>query len=591
MAATGFPSTITGTINASPGSGYVPISRRQLDIEDYIDVARRHTAWIMGPMLAGTVLATVIAYIMPNVYVSSAEMQITPTQISENIVQTTINQRLTERIMQMQNEILSRTSLSNVIQDPRLDLYKSDRASKPLEDVIEQMKNRDIKIRVDSLPGDRRAAAFSISFTYPDRMKAQATVQALITRFSDLNITTQSRQQTIVNTFVHDELTESKAKLDQLNEQLTKFRVENSGKLPEESDLNIAQMTALQQKATNINDSLNRLSQERVQLDTNLQTLEDRLQLFEMFQKEAGAAGPAPMAAAPVARQQNEQLVLLNRQIDTAETNLAQLHRYYKSTYPDVRNAETDLQTLKSKREDLLKKQDEERQKEQAAQAAEAAKQTPAVAAKKQMNFADAQTLLSLQASITNAKANIKQKEMEAATLEKGRVGTEKEIDDYQGRLRATSSIEATYAEMMANKNAASTEYQRLQLQQQVAEQNNELLQRKAGENLDVLDPPSLPVQPSKPNRLMIIGAGTAISFILGLALAGVQEAKDTSLKNLKDVRAYTNLPVLSSIPLLENTMVVRRKRRIAYLAWSAAVIVGMLAVSAALYYHATQTV
>ena len=40
----------------------------------------------------------------------------------------------------------------------------------------------------------------------------------------------------------------------------------------------------------------------------------------------------------------------------------------------------------------------------------------------------------------------------------------------------------------------------------------------------------------------MIIGAGTAISFILGIALAGVQEAKDTSLKNLKDVRAYTNL-------------------------------------------------
>ena len=63
----------------------------------------------------------------------------------------------------------------------------------------------------------------------------------------------------------------------------------------------------------------------------------------------------------------------------------------------------------------------------------------------------------------------------------------------------------------------------------------------------------------------------------LGLGLAGLQEAKDTSLKNLKDVRAYTNLPVLSSIPLLENTMLVRRKRRIAYLAWSAAVIVSFV--------------
>jgi hypothetical protein len=84
----------------------------------------------------------------------------------------------------------------------------------------------------------------------------------------------------------------------------------------------------------------------------------------------------------------------------------------------------------------------------------------------------------------------------------------------------------------------------------------------------------------------MYVGGGTAIAFILGLGLAGLQEAKDTSLKNLKDVRAYTNLPVLSSIPLLENTMLVRRKRRLTYLAWSAAVIVGILAVCASLYYY-----
>ncbi len=71
------------------------------------------------------------------------------------------------------------------------------------------------------------------------------------------------------------------------------------------------------------------------------------------------------------------------------------------------------------------------------------------------------------------------------------------------------------------------------------------------------------------------------VGFVLGIALAGLQELRDTSLKNLKDVRAYTNLPVLSSIPLLENTMLVRRKRRLAYLAWSAAVIIGLLAIGA----------
>jgi len=573
---------ISSAMTASPATSYVAISRRALDLEDYIDVARRHVSWIMAPMLAGTVLATVIAFMLPNVYVSQAEMQITPAQISESIVPTTINQQLNERIMQMENEILSRTSLSNIIQDPRLDLYKSDRANKPLEDVIEQMRNRDIKIRIDSLPGDRRASAFSISYSYPDRMKAQQTVQALITKFQDSNLTTQRNQQNIVNTFVHDELAEAKAKLDQINEELTKFRVENSGKLPEESSLNMAQLTALQQRASSVNDSLNRLAQERVQLDTALQGLEDRLQLTQMmFEKDSETTSAAP----PAVRQQNERLQQLTKTIETLEGNLAQLHQVYKSTYPDIRDAEARLQVLRTQREDLLNKQEEEITRQ-----AELAKQNQQPA-KKPINFAALQTLQNLQQSINQQKILIKSKEMEGTNLQKELANTNKQIDGYQARLAATSGIEAKYAEMVTNQRAATEKFQQLQVKQQLTEQNGELLQRKAGENLDVLDPPSLPVQPTSPKRWLIVGAGTALSFVLGLALAGVQEAKDTSLKNLKDVRAYTNLPVLSSIPLLENTMLVRRKRRLAYLAWSAAVIVGMLAVSAAYYYHSTTTV
>src|SRR5580658_9387776 len=108
----------------STPSNYVAISRRTLDMEDYIDVARRHIGWILGPTFAGLVIAIVVAFMMQNVYLSEAVMRITPSQISSNIVASTMNQHLTERIQQMQQEIMSRTSLSNIIQDPRLDLYK-----------------------------------------------------------------------------------------------------------------------------------------------------------------------------------------------------------------------------------------------------------------------------------------------------------------------------------------------------------------------------------------------------------------------------------------------------------------------------------
>ena len=73
---------------------------------------------------------------------------------------------------------------------------------------------------------------------------------------------------------------------------------------------------------------------------------------------------------------------------------------------------------------------------------------------------------------------------------------------------------------------------------------------------------------------------------MIGIVLAGAKEMKNTSLKNLKDVRAYTNLPVLSSIPLLENALLIRRKRRLQWLAWSSAIILGSIAMSGSAYYY-----
>ena len=119
-----------------------------------------------------------------------------------------------------------------------------------------------------------------------------------------------------------------------------------------------------------------------------------------------------------------------------------------------------------------------------------------------------------------------------------------------------------------------------------MSETASNLEERKAGENLEILDAPSLPEQASEPNRLFIAGVGTGLGLFFGVLMAGVKEMKDTSLKNLKDVRAYTNLPVLSSIPLLENGLLVRRKRRLFWLAWSTAIIVGTIAMSGSMYYY-----
>ena len=560
---------------------YIAIARRTLDIEDYIDIARRHKSWIMGPTLFGLVISIIVALVLPNTYVSTAVMRITPSQISANIVATTLNQQLTERIMTMQQDILSRTSLSNIIQDPRLDLYKADRASKPLEDVIETMRTRDVAIRIVELPGNiverRGASAFNISFSYPDAHKAQQVVQTMITKFTEVNLTSQREQQNVVTSFVHDQLLEARANLNKLNEDLTSFKVENAGKLPEQSNLNIAQLSALGQQLTTATGSMERLDQSRIQLDAHLDTLKQQMEIYNLFDKEPDAV---VMAAA---NRQNDRLAMLNKQVIDTESALAQMRQVYKPTYPDIRDAENRLQVVRKERDDLIKRDLDD--------AAKVAAQPKETAPKRKTTLQQAQSVTALQGQIAATMAQSRSLEMERISRQKDQEDLKRQMLAYQARLTATSAIEGKYAELIISQKAASEKVQVLEGKEQLTEQSGQLLQRKAGENLEVLDPPSLPEKPAKPNRLLVVGTGAAISLILGLVMAGVQEARDTSLKNLKDVRAYTNLPVLSSIPLLENTMLVRRSRRLAYLAWSACIILGLIAIGAAMYYYYTKVV
>lgn len=559
--------------------GYIAISRRPLDLEDYVDVARRHVGWIAGPVFAGIVASIVVALMLPNTYVSSAVMQIVPARISDQLVPSTINQQLTERITQMQGNILSRTSLSNIIQSPDLLLYPKERATKPLEDVIEAMKSKDLHITIDTSAsaGNKHASSFKISFAYSNRFKAQNTVQKLMTRFMDENQNAQRDNQNLMKDFFGDELAGAKADLEKANEDLAKFRMENAGRLPEQAQLNLTGLTSVQAQVSRIQDELNRITQQKLGIEQHITTLRANKDLLLMMEKEA----PDALGGGPVVRK-NEDILAANKQIEAMETQLSLLLQSFRETYPEIRDMRKRLGVMKRERDQkALKYQQDLLDEEQKPKPAATKKPTNYAAAKAQSDL-DGQ----IDASLTQLKALDLQREFRLKEME----GLNKEMADYRAKLAQTSLLEAKYTDLKLATTNASERFQETAKRSELTARSSDLISRKAGESLEVLDPPSLPVKPSNPNRPMIVGAGTAIAFMLGLALAGIQEAKDTSLKNLKDVRAYTNLPVLCSIPLLENTMLVKRKRRVAYLAWSAAVIVGIIAVCAAAFYYSSVT-
>jgi succinoglycan biosynthesis transport protein ExoP len=547
---------------------YSTIQRRPMDLSDYIDVARRHRGWVFGPLFAGIVIASVVAFMLPNTYVSSAELRITPAQISENILPSVLNQQMSERISQMQQDILSRTSLAEIIQRPALDLYKRERDREPLDDIIEKMRSKDVQIHMVAVPnsqGRTGGSAFTVSFAYPERYKAKAVVDALLNRFMDSNDSQQKVAGSITTEFLTDEVQRAKADVDRLNGQLTQFRTKNVGRLPEELQVNAQALTSLQQQRTSMDEALNRDAQEKMVLDGRLDTLRSQRETLNSLSQQ-GADDTATAA-------QSDRLRDLNTTISRAETQLAELREKYTDSHPDVISGQAMLESLKKQRDQM--------ERDDAKQAA-----APKGKAGSRQSAATQAAVSNLQAQEDQVKSQLKALDLDRQNRAKEMASLDGEIAQFRGRLESGPANEQQYAQLVSDQVQVNQHYQDLLKKQGLAEENQQAQSRKAGENLEVLDPASLPVAPTAPNRWLIVGIGFALGGVIGLGLAALREIKDTSLKNLKDVRAYTQLPILGSIPLLENDLLVQRRRRISFLSWTAAVLLGFVAIGASMFYH-----
>jgi len=140
---------------------------------------------------------------------------------------------------------------------------------------------------------------------------------------------------------------------------------------------------------------------------------------------------------------------------------------------------------------------------------------------------------------------------------------------------------------MLRDRDLARAKYLDMEGKRSLSSQAMDLERRKQGENMELLDQASLPTEPTAPKRRSIVPTGAAIGFIVGVVLVAIREVRDTSLKNLKDARLYTQLSILGSIPLLENDVVVQRRKQVMWVGWATATLAGLaiMAASVAHYY------
>jgi polysaccharide chain length determinant protein (PEP-CTERM system associated) len=533
--------------------------RRALDFEDYIDIIRRNFRWLIGPAFAGLIISTVVAYMMQDTFVSSAVIRIVPQQISEELIKNTSSQDVSDRINGMAQQILSRGTLTNLIET--YGLYKEELKHAPMQDVVTTMHSA-INIAaaggVTSMAGSRSLPAMTIQFAYRDPVLATKVCGELVSRFMNASSQDVMDSQLAANQFLKDEFDRAKRELDAVEQKLTDYKSKHAGRLPDELQSNISQMNALDQRSSSLSEAATRNAERRMMLESELRARKDRLASLKRNNYQSAGG---------------DKISDLEHQIGEYESAISAMKDRYTDDYPDLQSARDRLAVLKKQRDDALKNAG----KNEPNPAAAAAGESPAAARDR----------MEAEQSVEVVQTQLKALALEERDVQRGMAQVNEALKRYQGRIEGIPAGEMEYAELVRDREHARQKYDEFEGKLHKTNVSMELERRKQGETLELLDAPSSPIAPAKPQRAMIIPIGLVAGLVLGAILVALREVKDTSLKNLKDARLYTQLSILGSIPLLENDVVVQRRKQVLWVGWATGTILGLaiMAGSVAHYY------
>jgi len=500
-----------------------PRKRSQLDTLLAVWSRRKWLAMLafVIPTAAGLGLIT----FLPNLYRSTATVLVDRQQVPEAFVRSTVTSALETRLHTISQEVLSRSRLEALIN--RFDLYVELRKQAALEDVIGRMRG-DIRLEIKSaeLRGLREATvAFAITYQGNDPATVALVTNTLASFYIDENLKARERQATGTAEFLKVQLSDTKKRLDDQEQRVSSFKRRHLGELPQQMDMNLQTLDRLHAQLRQNADSQTRAAERRQALATQLAEVESFATTYANSPN-----GPVVTFATPELREANR--------LAQKKEELAKARSQFHEKYPDVVQLAAEVAEL---------------ERELAAARARAPKPDSTPTTPGPPAAVTSPYVLRLKEALTDVQTEIKVLKGEESHLRESTAL-------YQGRVENVPRREQEFKELSRDYESTRELYSSLLKRYEEAQLAESMEQRQKGEQFRILDPAvpnSQPAAPNRPRLLMVILAGA-----LGLAIGSVMliERIDTSFHEIDDLRSFSNVPVLVSIPRIVTRTDVHRR-------------------------------
>jgi polysaccharide chain length determinant protein (PEP-CTERM system associated) len=479
------------------------LGHRELTVEDYGGILKRRFWLILICAITFLGVGIGVAYIITPQFVSQTLVLIEQQQVPTDYVTPVVTQDLGERLASMREQILSRSRIEPIIE--QFNLYAGHGAT--MDDRVELTQKA---IGVKPIPSSQNShgmPGFFVTFKAQDPRTAQQVCGEITSLFVSENLNAREQSAEGTTDFLKQQLADAKAKLDDQDAKLAAFQQKYFGMLPEQEPSNMNTLQALTVQLDAANQSMSRAQQEV----TFLQSMVTQ-QAHELQNAEPTAGG----VSADDRRTELKSLIEQKQALVAVET-------------PD----NPDVIAISRKIADLQ------------AQIARAPAEPNPVSATSTVNHADSPQLLQLKAQLNGAQVALN-----AAKQEQARI--EQQVRAYESKLQSSPQVDEEYKQLTRDHETALAFYNSLLTKMNESSMATALEQRQQGEQFRVMDPPNLPDAPTFPNRIVFAGGGFAGGLVLGLLIAALLEYRDTSLRNERDIWAFTKLPTLATISRID---------------------------------------
>lgn len=483
----------------------------RFDPLDYVSVFNRRKWWFLAPVALAIVIGVLLVWKLPRSYQASTTVAVSSARVAPNVIGAAEMDK-SDRIRAVAQLLLSRSVLERTARLEHMDQGQSiDAAIAALRNGITVSLPDSITPNNGSGPSqqltpDQKASLDTYNVSYVDNTPEDA--QRILNRLTQVFVQENSKTLEIraqdTSQFIDGQLRASETRLATLEEKLRQMKEAYMGRLPEQTNANLAMVSAMQR-----------------QLESNATTMrgeQDRLALVERQIEGMSASADEMVAAMKGTPQESAQsrVLTLRRQLADAQLNFTEKH-------PEVIRLKQELSDAEK-----------------------------AAAAERARPAADRVAILNSNSEYRSLLKEREQTKLRIAELQHQQTNVSDQIRAYQARVEAAPRVEQQMVSLQREYDLERASYGDLTQKKQAALLNEDLQRKQGGAQFAVLIPAGLPSEPFKPKPLRVMLMALAAGLVLGGAGAVGREYLDRSVHDARGLRDEFELPVLAEIPRIE---------------------------------------